>query len=183
MQWIFVRPGLASGSSCRDGMMTGMMWRHDVEGQEGDGMHLSGPSGTASEPPGGRPGYMMIFALLLTLAAGCGPTTSGASPGRSAGRTATAQPVACGTASTAAGVKVDVEIAKGHVPCGTAQTIEQRYADAVRSGRVPGNGGGAPVKIKGWTCQGFPTPVVDKTGDTSKCVRTGAEILEILLLQ
>lgn len=147
-------------------------------------MHPSRPPGTAGEPLGGRPGHMMIFALLLTLAAGCGPLTSGASTGRSTGRTAaTAQPIACGTASTAAGVKVDVEIAKGHVPCGTAVTIEQRYAKAVRSGQVPGNGGGAPVKIKGWTCQGFPTPVVDKTGDTSKCVRTGAEILEILLPQ
>lgn len=144
-------------------------------------MHPSGPSGTAGEPPGGRPGHMMIFALLLTLAAGCGPSTSGASSGRSA-RTA-AQPVACGTASTAAGVKVHVEIAKGHVPCDTALTIEQRYAEAVRSGRVPGNGGGAPVKIKGWTCQGFPTPVVDRTGVTSKCVRAGAEILAVLLPQ
>lgn len=144
-------------------------------------MHLRRPSGTAGEPPGGHPGHMMLFALLLTLAAGCGPSAPGASPGHSAGPIA--QPLTCGTASTAAGVKVHVEIARGHVPCETALTIERRYADAMRSGRVRGNGGGAPVQIKGWTCQGFPTPVVDQTGDTSKCVRTGTEILEILLPQ
>lgn len=146
-------------------------------------MHLRRPSGTASEPRGGLPGHMMLFALLLTLAAGCGNSASGASPGPAASRTTTTVLTTCGTASTAAGVKVHVDIAKGHVPCSTALAIEQRYVRAVRSGQVPGNGGGAPVKIMGWTCQGFTTPIVDQTGDTSKCVRAGDEILEILLPQ
>ena len=147
-------------------------------------MHLRRPSGTAGEPRGGLLGHMMLFALLLGLATGCGSSTSGASPGHSTSPAATTVKLAaCGTANTAAGVKVHVEIAKGHVPCATALTIEQRYAKAVQSGQAPGNGGGGPVKIKGWTCQGFATPVVDRTGDTSKCVRPGAEILEILLPQ
>ncbi len=144
-------------------------------------MYLRRPSGTAGQPTGGRRGHMMLLALLLMLVAGCGSSAPGASPGHSAGRTTTVKPTTCGTASTAGGVKVHVEIAKGHVSCGTALAIEQRYADAVQSGKVPGNGGGAPVKVEGWTCQGFTTPVVDQTGDTSKCVRAGTEILEILL--
>jgi hypothetical protein len=145
-------------------------------------MHLRKPSGTAGDPRGGLPGHMMLFALLLSLAAGCTSSTSGASPGPSSSRTTTTVKLtACGIASTAAGVKVHVEIAKGHVPCGTALTIEQRYAKAIQSGQAPGNGGGGPVTIKGWICQGFATPIVDKTGDTSKCVRAGNEILEILL--
>jgi hypothetical protein len=147
-------------------------------------MHLRRPFGTAGEPKGGLAGRMMLFVLLLILAAGCGSPTVGAPPAPSASQTATtAKLTTCGTASTAAGVKVHVEIAKGHVPCATALSIEQRYTRAIRSGKVPGNGGGAPVKINGWTCQGFPTPIVDETGDTSKCVRADAEILEILLPQ
>ena len=145
-------------------------------------MHLRRPSGTAAEPLGGLPGHMMLFALLATLVAGCGP--SGASPGPAASRTTPAAKLtACGTASTAAGVTVHVEIAQGHVPCDVALGIEHRYVTAIRSGRVRGNGGGEPVNIAGWICQGFTTPVVDQTGDTSKCMRGGTEILEILLPQ
>ena len=48
------------------------------------------------------------------------------------------------------------------------------------AGRAPGNGGGGPVTVNGWKCQGFPTPELLKTGDASKCVKDGAEILEIL---
>jgi hypothetical protein len=58
--------------------------------------------------------------------------------------------------------------------------IERDYAHAIRSGQAPGNGGGGPVKIKGWTCEGFPTPTVLKTGKASKCVEDGNEILEVL---
>jgi hypothetical protein len=141
-------------------------------------MHLRKPSCAASKRKRARP---VLFAVLLALAAGCSP--SGSSPGPSARGTTTAKLTACGTASTAAGVTVHVEIAKGHVPCSTALAIEQSYARAVRSGLAPGNGGGGPVTIKGWTCQGFTTPVVDQTGDTSRCVRDGDEILEILLPQ
>ena len=34
--------------------------------------------------------------------------------------------------------------------------------------------------VNGWKCQGFPTPQLLKTGGASKCVKDGAEILEIL---
>jgi len=87
---------------------------------------------------------------------------------------------ACGTEKTAASVPVRVEVIRGQLACTTARAIERAYAAAVRSGQAPGNGGGGPVKIQGWTCQGFATPVVLHTGKASKCVRDGVEILEVL---
>src|SRR5262249_45640915 len=86
----------------------------------------------------------------------------------------------CGTSKTAADVPVQVFIARGHVACATAMRVVSAYASAIRSGHAPGNGGGGPVTVSGWTCQGFSTPEVLDTGRTSKCIRGGAEILEIL---
>jgi hypothetical protein len=34
--------------------------------------------------------------------------------------------------------------------------------------------------VRGWTCQGFTTPVVLKTGQASKCVQGSKEILAVL---
>ncbi len=115
------------------------------------------------------------FAMLVTVAA-AGCNGSAQSPG-----TATRTKVtACGTAKTAAAVPVRVEVTEGHISCGAARAVVRAYADAIRSGHAPGNGGGGPVKINGWTCQGFATPIVLQTGKTSRCVRGGVEILEIL---
>jgi hypothetical protein len=75
---------------------------------------------------------------------------------------------------------VKVEVARGNIACGTAKAVELAYAKAIRSGLAPGNGGGGPVKVMGWTCQGFATPIVLQTGKASKCTRVGSEILEIL---
>jgi hypothetical protein len=58
--------------------------------------------------------------------------------------------------------------------------VENSYAAVVRSGKIRGNGGGSPVKVSGWTCQGFPTPEVLKTGQTSACRSNSAEVLAIL---
>lgn len=86
----------------------------------------------------------------------------------------------CGTSRTAANVPVVVEIRNGTVACSTAMTVAKSYAQAVDAGKAPGNGGGGPVSVQGWTCQGFNTPEVLKTGDVSKCAKNGTEILEIL---
>jgi hypothetical protein len=107
----------------------------------------------------------------MALAAGCG------SPG-SAGATAGGTP--CGITRTAANVPVNIQVARGQVSCATAMTVERDYARYIAAGKAPGNGGGGPVHILGWTCQGFPTPVVLKTGQASKCVQGGVEILAIL---
>jgi hypothetical protein len=114
----------------------------------------------------------VLAAGLLALAAGCG------SPAGTTGGTGTATP--CGMTRTAANVPVNIQVARGQVSCATAMTVERDYARYIAAGKAPGNGGGGPVRILGWTCQGFPTPVVLKTGQASKCVQGGVEILAIL---
>ena len=135
-------------------------------------MHPRSSVGHAGRHARTRSGGILMLVLLLTAAGGCSHSGS-PSPGA-------ATVTSCGTAKTAADVPVKVEVARGQVACSTAKTVEADYARAIRSGKAPGNGGGGPVKVKGWTCQGFATPIVLHTGKASKCVRDGAEILEIL---
>lgn len=116
-------------------------------------------------------GRLAAVAMLLAAVAGCG---SSASTGTAAAMTV------CGTTRTAANVPVHIQIAHGQVSCATALAVERDYARAILSGQVPGTGGGAPVRVHGWTCQGFATPVVLKTGQASKCVQGGNEILAVL---
>ena len=134
-------------------------------------------------PPGRLvPGRRALAMLLMALAAAgavAGCSRPGAA-GHSSGGSSPAYVASCGTAKTAADVPVQVKIARGHATCGTAKAVEAAYATAIRSGQAPGNGGGGPVKVNGWTCQGFATPVVLHTGKASKCVKDGDEILEIL---
>jgi hypothetical protein len=129
----------------------------------------------------GRSWWMraVVVALLVTAgASACGMMHGSARP---SGTTPSGYIASCGTARTAAHVPVRVEVARGHVACGTAQAVELAYAKAIRSGRAPGNGGGGPVKVNGWTCQGFATPVVLHTGKASKCTHDSDEILEVLM--
>jgi hypothetical protein len=91
--------------------------------------------------------------------AGCSSSAPG---GQGAG-------ASCGTTRTAAGVPVIVKVVKGIVDCGTAMRVENEYAAKVRAGQVQGNGGGAPVEVSGWICQGYPTPEVLSTGNASQC--------------
>ena len=136
-------------------------------------MHARLPPGRARRHTGAAIRRSLGVVVLLTAAvAGCGG--SGSPP---ATRT---RVTACGTAKTAADVPVKVLVAKGHLACTKARTVVRAYARAIRSGQAPGNGGGGPVSIKGWTCQGFATPVVLQTGKAAKCTRDGIEILEIL---
>lgn len=137
-------------------------------------------SGQADRLAGGRAGQAAVLVLLIAVtAAACGARHPAAHPSGSAPPTST-YVAFCGTARTAANVPVRVEVVRGHVPCGTAKSIELAYAKAIRSGLAPGNGGGGPVKVSGWTCQGFATPVVLQTGKASKCTQGSNEILEIL---
>lgn len=128
-----------------------------------------------------------VFALAVLTAgavAGCGPARS---PSSGAGEQGGTQPPAggapvaqCGTARTAAGVPVVIEVQHGPATCQIALAVERGYTRAVASGKVHGNGGGAPVTIKGWVCQGFNTPEVLATGHASACHKNGAEILAVL---
>jgi hypothetical protein len=143
-----------------------------LSAKEGDAMHPRGSVSGAGASARARTGGFIALVLLLTAAAGCSHSGS-PSPGA-------AKVTSCGAAKTAADVPVKVEVARGHVACSTAKAVEADYAEAIRSGKAPGNGGGGPVKVKGWICQGFATPIVLHTGKASKCVRDGDEILEIL---
>lgn len=116
------------------------------------------------------PRVVLIAALLLVVAVACNSAPAKTRP----------KATACGTTKTAANVPIHIEVTSGHVSCATALSIERKYAEAIRSGLAPGNGGGGPVKVNGWTCQGYATPVVLHTGKVSKCVKDGTEILAIL---
>jgi hypothetical protein len=112
-----------------------------------------------------------LAAIVAAVAlAGCGTGTGKAA--------ASAQ--ACGTSKTAANVPIEVEVDHGQVSCNVALSVEKAYSAAVVAGQAPGNGGGGPVTVSGWKCQGFPTPELLKTGDVSKCGKDGVEILAIL---
>jgi hypothetical protein len=125
-----------------------------------------------------RPVAALFFAVLAASALpGCALGSSGKQPGGGASPSAAAH---CGTAHTAAGVPVEIEVQHGSVACETAMGIERRYSRELASGKVPGNGGGAPVKIRGWVCQGFNTPHVLSTGEASACKKNGTEILAVL---
>jgi hypothetical protein len=123
---------------------------------------------------------LAVFAA--SAVAGCGPTHSKSSPGAQGGGPSTAGPptAQCGTVHTAAGVPVEIDVQTGSTACRIAMAVERAYAHAVASGKVPGNGGGAPVTIKGWICQGYNTPQVLATGHASACHKNGSEILAIL---
>jgi hypothetical protein len=118
--------------------------------------------------------------VLAVLAAGA-VAGCGASPGKQHTTAASVPTTRCGSVRTAAGVPVDVDVA-GPVPCPEAMTVERDYTRALASGQVPGNGGGAPVKIHGWVCQGYDTPQVLATGRASACRKQGMQILAILVL-
>ena len=126
-------------------------------------------TGGASRRLAGSLSLAVVLVAATLALAGCGGTKSNAS---------TIQD--CGTSRTAANVPVKVEIYRGTVSCSVAMTVEASYAKAVQDGDAPGNGGGGPVSVSGWTCQGFSTPELLKTGDTSRCAKKGTEILEIL---
>lgn len=124
----------------------------------------------------------VLAALAACVMAGCGhapgkqSTTAAGGPGVSA---SSAPAIRCGRTRTAAGVPVDVEIV-GQASCHDAMTVERAYSRALASGKVPGNGGGAPVGIQGWICQGYDTPQVLATGRASACRKHGSQILAVL---
>jgi hypothetical protein len=112
-----------------------------------------------------------VATLGAVLIAGCSSASQAASQGPGS---------SCGTAHTAADVPVLIKIAAGSVNCPLALKIENQYAAEIRSGRVAGNGGGAPVTVNGWTCQGYNTPEVLSTGNASQCHHGSARILAVL---
>jgi len=132
-------------------------------------MQVRRTRGTRLLPPGSL--SIAVLAVVGVIAvAGCGSATPKAA----------AKPQACGTSKTAANVPIEVEVNHGQVSCSVALAVEKDYAAAIVAGQAPGNGGGGPVTVSGWKCQGFATPELLKTGDVSKCGKDGMQILAIL---
>lgn len=136
-------------------------------------MRARRPEPGTSQPLRLLAGCATAAAIGGLLIAGCG--------GQAARPAEPATVTSCGTTRTAAAVPVDIRVKRGSVSCSTAMMVERDYAKAIIEGHAPGNGGGGPVSVQGWTCQGFATPVVLKTGDASECVQGSSEILAILL--
>jgi hypothetical protein len=88
----------------------------------------------------------------------------------------------CGATRTGANVPVVIKVAKGRVNCGTVMRVESAYAALIKAGKLAGNGGGAPVQVDGWTCQGYPTPEVLRTGNASECHTVSAEVVAVIKL-
>lgn len=57
----------------------------------------------------------------------------------------------CGTV-TLSGDRFRLTVRKGRVDCGAARSTFKTYLVKLRSGAAPGNGGGGPVHVHGWTC-------------------------------
>jgi hypothetical protein len=126
-------------------------------------------------------GQMALAVLALGLAAGCSGSSAAtpASPSAASG-----PPVAgktCGTSYTAAHVPVHVEVPQGGVGCALALRVQADYTGKLTAGEAPGNGGGGPVPVDGWTCEGYPTPQVLQTGRASECHRGRVEFFAVLL--
>jgi hypothetical protein len=141
-------------------------------------MRVRGPRALTGERLTAPAWGIAVAAILVAALAGCSSPGSPAAGGKTAG--AASHLTTCGTTRTAANVPVNIQIARGQVACAQALTVERDYAKAILSGQVPGTGGGAPVHVQGWTCQGFATPVVLRTGQASKCVDGDDEILAVL---
>jgi hypothetical protein len=123
-----------------------------------------------------------LVPLALALAAGCSaghpPAPAGATGLAPAGRASAGQ--ICGTTYTAAHVLVQVQVPRGAVDCALALRVQIDYTRKVSAGEAPGNGGGGPVPVDGWTCEGYPTPQVLQTGRASECHRDGVEFFAVL---
>lgn len=130
-----------------------------------------------------RHAALLVTALVgMAVVAGCGSahaagvglktsTNSGGAEGK--GRS-------CGQAHTAGHVPVVLAVTSGTVTCSEAQQVEAAYGHDITAGLAPGNGGGGPVPVDGWTCQGLPTPKILRTGQVSKCAKGGSEFDAVL---
>ena len=115
------------------------------------------------------------------MALAAGTLVIGLAPaGCSAGAAAVTAGGSCGVTRTAANVPVTIRVTRGAVDCAAVLGVEQGYATMIKKGDVPGNGGGAPVTVDGWTCRGYPTPQVLRTGEASECHTANAEVVAVL---
>ena len=121
-----------------------------------------------------RAWFLIMMGLAVGLSAG-GVTGCAAS-----GTTTSDAAATCGRTLTGVDITVVVRIGRGSVSCPTAMTVERSYAALIRAGGLRGNGGGAPVSIRGWTCQGYTSAEIAQTERVSACVKGSAQIFTAL---
>jgi hypothetical protein len=125
-----------------------------------------------------RAWFLIMMGLAVGLAAGC--VTGCAVPGITTSNAAANAAATCGRTLTGVDIAVVVRIGRGSVSCPTAMTVEKSYAALIRAGGLRGNGGGAPVSIRGWTCQGYTSAEIAQTERVSVCVKGSAQIFTAL---
>ncbi len=126
-------------------------------------------------------GQLAAVILLLSLLAGCSASSTATPAGASsAAPSASAAGRTCGTLYTAGHVPVKIEVPDGAVGCALALRVQADYTRKLTAGEAPGNGGGGPVPVDGWTCQGYPTPQVLQTGRVSECHRGSIKFFAVL---
>lgn len=123
-------------------------------------------------------GPVAVAALMLALTAGCSGHSAGAKTPATDGGRSLGKP--CGTAATAAHVPVIIHVPEAAVSCAEALRVQRDYARKLAAGQAPGNGGGGPVPVDGWICQGYPTPQVLRTGRASQCHRGDVTFYAVL---
>ena len=134
-----------------------------------------------------QPTGLLCLAALVAVTSGCSSGASGG-PGATAAAVpsayATPSGIDCGTTRTVINTPVVIKVTKGTVTCATALSVESSYTEllkqAITKDARQGNGGGAPVTVNGWTCQGYPTPQVLTNGVTSECHTTSADVVAVL---
>jgi hypothetical protein len=80
-------------------------------------------------------------------ASSASPTTKLAGPGDR-----------CGTVTMSADDRFRLTVHSGHVDCAQARKVFKTYLTKLRRGEAPGNGGGGPVHVHGWTCVSGEVP-------------------------
>lgn len=82
------------------------------------------------------------------------------SPAAASSSSATASPSStlagpgdkCGVVTMPGGDRFRLTVHKGKVDCAQARKVFKTYLTKLRRGEAPGNGGGGPVHVQGWTC-------------------------------
>lgn len=116
-----------------------------------------------------RAAQLIATLTAIALAAGCGSAHAARVGSRRSSGGVAGTGGSCGRAYTAGHVPVVLRVSGGAVPCTQAQQAESGYNADIVAGKAKGNGGGGPVLVNGFTCQGFPTPHILQTGEVSRC--------------
>lgn len=127
-----------------------------------------------------RAAQLIAALAAMSVAAGCGSAHAARVGSGTSGGGAAGTGGSCGPAYTAGHVPIILKVGAGTVPCSQAQHVESAYNQEIVAGKAPGNGGGGPVQLGSWTCEGFATPRILQTGEVSRCSSGGNQFDAVL---